>query len=385
VVRVADILGAGFRQFCAKHRVPESVAKACRMILACRTAALGGHVIECDRGHVVGAAYNACRSRCCPRCSFYRVQRWLERQVETLLGCAHHHVIFTIPHELNPLWLPNYRVLGDLLFRCTVDALFTLASNPTHLGARPGVITALHTWGQQLYLHPHVHCLVTAGGADAEGQWVAARRALLPAEPLKRLFRGKFIYGLRRLSAAGRLRLPDGWTHAELQALCRTLETKRWNVRVCERYEDSTAVLNYLGRYLHGGPIGERRLLDFDGEHVTFSYKDYRDEGLEGPKQKTMRLTRDEFIRRYVQHIPPKGFHMVRAFGLYRHGGEAGALRQRLREALPLQPVLHQAIMSRALPPPAEDDYKAECPTCGSRDLRSYWYPSRAAPEMRAA
>jgi len=385
MVRVAEILAAGFGRHLSTHKVPESVAKACRMILACRTAALGGHVIECEKGHVVGAAYNACRSRSCPRCSFYRVQRWLERQVKTLLGCAHHHIIFTIPHDLNCLWMLNYRALGDLLFKSAGEALFTLAADPKHLGARPGVVMALHTWGQQLYLHPHVHCLVTAGGADASGNWVASRRAFLPAEPLKRLFRAKFLYGVRRLARRNRLRLPDGWTREQVQSLCRELETKRWNVRVCERYENSTAVLNYLGRYLHGGPIGERRLLDFNGSHVTFTYKDYRDQGSDGPKQKTMVLGRDEFIRRYVQHVPPKGFHLVRASGLYRHGGDASAVRDKLRLVLPAELTLHDAFSSRTLPPPANDEELVECSTCGSRNLRISWCPPRGAPEAVAA
>jgi len=385
MVRVAEILASGLGRHLATHRVSESVAKACRMILACRTAALGGHVIECEKGHVVGVAYNACRNRSCPRCAFYRVQKWLERQVKTLLGCPHHHIIFTIPHDLNVLWLLNYRVLGDLLFKSAAAALFTLAADPKHLGARPGAVMALHTWGQQLYLHPHVHCLVTAGGADALGRWVASRRAFLPAEPLKQLFRAKFLYGLRKLARQDRLRLPDGWTREKVQSLCRRLETKRWNVRVCERYEDSTAVLNYLGRYLHGGPIGERRLSDFDGSHVTFTYKDYRDQGPDGPKQKTMVLGRDEFIRRYVQHVPPKGFHLVRACGLYRHGGDAGDVRRALRVVLPEEPRLHDAIMSRTLPPPPTDDQRTECPVCGSRDLRVLWCPSRGAPESLAA
>lgn len=385
MVRVAEILGPGLGRYLATHRVSESVAKACRMILACRTASLGGHVIRCEKGHMVGAAYNACRNRSCPRCSFYRVQRWLERQVETLLGCPHHHIIFTIPHDLNFLWRSNYRVLGDLLFKSAEGALFALASDPKHLGGLPGAIMALHTWGQQLYLHPHVHCLATAGGVNALGNWIAARRAFLPAEPLKRLFRTRFLHGLRRLVAKDQVQLPEGWTREQLLSLCLRLETKRWNVRVCERYEDSTAVLNYLGRYLHGGPIGESRLLEFDGTQVEFAYKDYRDEGPNGPKQKTMVLSRDEFVRRYIQHIPPKGFHMVRAYGVYRPGGHSDAVRRRLRETLPAQPTLHEAIMSRALPPPANDDQPEECPVCGSRQLRISWCPSRGAPEMLAA
>ncbi len=363
-VRVADILAAGGRRFLATHKVAPVVADAVRAIASCRTAELGGHVKRCERGHVVKAWYNACRNRSCPRCSFYRVRVWLERQVKTLLGCAHHHIIFTIPHELNQLWLCNYAAMGELLFSSAREALFTLAADPRYLAARPGVIMALHTWGQQLPLHPHVHCLVTAGGVDVAGNWVASRRKhFLPAEPLKQLFRGKFLYGLRGLGRQGLLRLPDGWMLAELERLCDEVEHKRWNVHVRERYANPSAVLNYLGRYLHGGPIGESRLLGFDGETVLFRYKDYRDQG----REKVLPLSCDEFIRRYLQHIPPKGFHMVRGFGLYRSGGSTEALRQSVRKAVPITLELHAALTAR--PPEVEDPAEAlvSCPTCGAR------------------
>lgn len=310
------------------------------------------------------------------------MQRWLERQVRTLLGCAHHHVIFTIPHELNVLWLCNYRVLGDLLFRASRDALFALCSDPRYMGALPGLIAALHTWGQQLHLHPHTHCLLTAGGVDESGRWVPSRRrAVLPAEPLKRLFRAKFLYGVRGLAMKNQLRLPDGWTKRDVLALCRTAESKRWNVWLCERYEDATAVLNYLGRYLHGGPINESRLLAFDGERVSFRYKNYRMKGPDGPAQKVTSLGKEEFVRRYLQHIPPKGFHMVRAYGIYRPGGNTKALRRELRLALPVPPALHDAITLRSLPRADEDAQILECPTCGSRNLYISICPrARAGP-----
>src|SRR3972149_5710384 len=154
-IRVADIFGAAARYYLGSHRVAAVAAAAYRAILACRTAELGGHVKRCVNGHLVGVWYNACRNRNCPRCAFVRGQRWLERQAATLLGCAHHHLIFTIPHELAFLWPANYAVLGDLLFHCARAALFELAADARYLGARPGALMALHTWGQQLPLHPH--------------------------------------------------------------------------------------------------------------------------------------------------------------------------------------------------------------------------------------
>jgi hypothetical protein len=381
---VAEIL-SGAEGYLSDAALPPVVWRAWRAIRECRTAALGGHAVVCPRGHVEGVWYNACRNRACPRCSFYRVRLWLERQARTLLGCAHHHIIFTMPHELNVLWLCNYRLLGDLLFKSARDALFDLASDTRYLGARPGVIAALHTWGQQLYLHPHIHCLVTDGGVDDGGQWIVSpRSSLLPAEPLKRLFRGKFLYGLRGLTFRGELRLPDGWAMSDVLRLCREPEDKRWNVYVCERYNDPTAVLNYLGRYLHGGPMGEGRLIAFDSDSVTFRYKDYRDIGPKGPRRKTITLSRLDFIRRYLQHVAPKGFHLVRGYGIYRRGGNTETLRRRVRETIALTPQLHRSLAPRELPPPEESDGMQSCSICGG-PLRLISRRARSAPLRMAA
>jgi hypothetical protein len=359
-VRVSQIFRAELEGFLSTHSVPPVVGRAARAIVNCRTAVLGGHAEACRSGHV-RVWYNACRSRCCPRCAFYRVQRWLERQARTLLGCAHHHVIFTVPHELNPLWLLNQAALGELLFRAARGALFTLAADPRYLGGVPGAIMALHTWGQQLALHPHVHCLVTAGGVDSEGLWRPCRRRhFLPAEPLKRLFRAKFVDELLALLPAERLRLPDGCTAHNVHQLCRRLRHKRWNVHVRERYHDPTAVLNYLGRYLHGGPIGESRLLAFDGSNVTFRYKDYR-----VGSAKVMSLPAREFIRRYLLHVPPKGFHMVRGYGLYRPTGLSQEQRVSLRQALPVSAQVHQALTAHPAPL-ALDTPGRSCARCGA-------------------
>ena len=209
-LRVADIFRAGAAEFLAARNLPTVVHKAVQAIVSCRTAALGGHWGVCSDGHF-SQWYNACRRRACPRCSYSRVKAWLARQARLLLGCAHHHVVFTIPHDLNELWLLNQAVLGDLLFASARSSLFRLAADARYLGAQPGALMALHTWGQQLDLHPHIHCLVTAGGTDATGQWKPSRRVhFLPAEPLKLLFRGAFLSGVSRLVQVDALRLPEG-------------------------------------------------------------------------------------------------------------------------------------------------------------------------------
>lgn len=361
--RVADILAKVWRRYCGVPGVAPVVGKACRAIVWCRTAMLGGHVKKCANGHVEKVWYNACRNRMCPHCSYGRVQKWLERQVQTLLGCTHHHIIFTIPHELNVLWTLNYAVLGEVLFAASKDALFELCGDARYLGAQPGLLTALHSWGQQLALHPHVHCLVTAGGVTENGDWVSSRRRwFVPAEPLKRLFRAKYLYAVRGLLRRGELRLPDGWTRCRAEALLCEAEHKRWNVHVCDRYESPTAVLNYLGRYLHGGPISEKRLKSFDGASVVFEYKDYRDRTTEGPRKKLMTLSAEEFSRRFLQHVPPRSFHMVRGYGLYRRGGTTEAMRQRVRDVVPVSLELHASL---ARPRPSHPEDAIVCSTCG--------------------
>lgn len=385
-LRIADVLAVGASGHLARHAAPRVVREACRAILSCRTAELGGHVKRCANKHVVKVWYNACRNRACPRCACGRVRRWLERQVRTLLGCAHHHIIFTIPHELNVLWLLNYVVMAEVLFAASRDALFELAADPRYLGARPGVIMALHTWGQQMVLHPHTHCLVSVGGVDAQGRWVESRRvSMLPAEPLKQLFRGKFLYAVRGLARRGRLRLPDNWSVADVERLCETARHKRWNVFVCERYANPVGVLNYLGRYLNGGPIGEKRLLSLDPEAVSFRYKDYRDtDGTGRPKDKVLRLSVSEFVSRFLQHVSPRSFHMVRGYGLYRSGGTTEELRHSVRAALPISLEQHEQLTSHWPTPHATEQIVSEvCPYCGSL-IQVVHYP-RGAPLPKVA
>jgi len=197
----------------------------------------------------------------------------------------------------------------------------------------------------------------------ATGDWVSSRRRwFVPAEPLKRLFRAKYLYAVRGLLRRGELRFPDGWTSRRAEELFSEAEHKRWNVHVCDRYESPTAVLNYLGRYLHGGPISERRLKSFDGKSVVFEYKDYRDRTTEGPRKKLMTLSAEEFARRFLQHVPPKGFHMVRGYGLYRRGGTTEAMRQRVRDVVPVSPELHASL---ARPRPSRPEDATVCSTCG--------------------
>jgi hypothetical protein len=383
-LRLADVFRSVAKDE-AFARLPPVVGRAFRDVMRCRTLELGGHWSECESGHVITRHYNACRSRSCPRCAYRRRAMWLERQARLLLGCAHHHVIFTLPHELNELWRHNYAVLGRLLFVSVRRAIFSLASDPKYLGALPGVVMALHTWGEQLFLHPHVHAVVTAGGMSLAGAWVAARRrCLFPFRPLQVLFKETFCHGLLRLAKRGELRLPPGWDVARVKQLCRDLRQQRWNIEICEAYENPTAVLNYLGRYLSGGPIGERRLVKMDEESVWVAPKTRRRDEAEQTGREPMKLRLREFVRRVLQHVPPRGFHMVREYGLYRRGAGGGAeLREAAAAEVPLAPELLAALTKR-VPRPVEPPIPTHCPTCGTRVFLR-WRPRPGEGQARAA
>ena len=382
-LRLADVFRSVAKDE-AFARLPPVVGRAFRDVMRCRTLELGGHWSECESGHVITRHYNACRSRSCPRCAYRRCAMWLERQARLLLGCSHHHVIFTVPHELNELWLHNYAVLGRLLFASARRAIFTLAADPKYMGALPGVLMVLHTWGQQLFLHPHVHAVVTAGGASPSGAWVPARRrCLFPFKPLQIVFKETFCHGLLRLAKRGKLRLPVEWDVARVKQLCRDLRQRRWNLEICKPYADATAVLNYLGRYLSGGPIGERRLVRMDERSVWFRCRARRNEARAGVTNVERKLAHREFVRRVLQHVPPRGFHMVREYGLYRRGaGVSAQLREAAAAVVPLAPEVLAVLTNRA--PRVEPVIPTHCPVCGTRVfLRSRPRPGEA--QARAA
>jgi hypothetical protein len=231
--------------------------------MQCRTAALGGHVQACPDGHVSRVWYNSCRHRSCPQCAYLQTERWLARQRARLLACDHYHVIFTLPHDLTPLWLANVQVMTTLLFQTVRDTLCTLLADPQYLGAQPGILAALHTWSQTLVLHPHVHCLVTGGGLTPDGQWQAVRQGLLlPARVVMAVFRGKMLDAIRQAYAREALVLPEGLRPQPFVNLLNRLghPTKtRWNVRIMERYRHGAGVVTYLARYVRGGPIKHAR------------------------------------------------------------------------------------------------------------------------------
>jgi len=316
---IQHILGDHFAGFRSERSLPKHVLHAAQQMMACRTRRLGGHVQRCPNGHVQRLWYNSCHHRSCPLCNWIRLETWLDRQKSRLIDCPHFHVVFTLPEELRSLWRYNWKLMVDLLFTKVRDTLFKLLDDPKYLGGKPGLVAALHTWGQTLMLHPHLHCLVTGGGMSPDGRWCkVVKKCLLPRKVLMIVFRGKYLAGLRRALDRGQLRLPPDTTAARLRGLLNKLGRATWNVKILERYDHGKGVLCYLARYVRGGPMSNRRLISCRDGQVRFRYKDNRDpDKRRRAKQKTMSLPVEQFLARLLQHVPRPGMHMVRSYGLY--------------------------------------------------------------------
>jgi hypothetical protein len=323
-LEVADVIRAHGEAFLAKHGywLTRGQRRALRDLAACRTAALGGHVECClDCGHE-RIAYNSCRNRHCPKCQALARARWLQREAGALLPVEYHHVVFTLPAELSVVALAHPAVMYERLFRAAAATLRDAAANPKRLGASIGVLMVLHTWGQNLHHHPHVHCVVTGGGlscdargvVDATPCWRACRPGFfLPVRVLSRLFRGKFLALLRAALDGGQLTLPEQLADADaVSAWLAALYAKEWVVYAKRPFGGPAQVLKYLARYTHRVAISNRRLLHLADGRVTFRYTDYADDH----RAKVMTLDAVEFLRRFVQHVLPKGFVKVRHYGL---------------------------------------------------------------------
>jgi hypothetical protein len=288
-------------------------------LAACRTAALGGHVLGCLECGYQQIAYNSCGNRHCPTCQATAAARWLEARAAELLPVPYFHVVFTLPDVLDPLALGNPRVVYDLLLRCAAETLLELTADPKHLGARTGVIAVLHTWGQTLCLHPHAHCLVLGGGLSPDRTcWVSARPDFfLPVKVLSAVFRGKFLAALRAAFASGQLRLSSRRTNrrganTRFERLVSASVRTDWVVHIKRPFAGPEVVLKYLARYTHRVAISNSRLLDFEDGFVRFRYKDYA----HGNSKRVMRLRASEFVRRFLLHVLPAGFVRIRYYGI---------------------------------------------------------------------
>jgi Putative transposase/Transposase zinc-binding domain len=343
-VEVADILRAQGDNFIGRHRsrIGFQQMKVMCAIVRCRTEALGGHIDKCPQcGKDEGQSFNSCRNRHCPKCQAQARRRWIAARERELLATPYFHVVFSLPHQLNALILQNEVELYNLLFHAVADTLADVAANPEHLGAAIGFFGILHTWGQNLLFHPHIHCVIPSGGlAPDRTRWIrGSDRFFLPLKILKKVFRGKFVEGLKDAYAQGRLCLEGQIQHLDrpqcFAAFVRKLYRHEWIVYAKAPFGGPEQVLRYLGRYTHRVAISNHRLLAFDGNTVTFRWRDYA----HGNVQRVMPLAAGEFIRRFLLHVLPKGFVRIRHFG-FMANSQRSASFELCRQLLGMAPVL---------------------------------------------
>jgi hypothetical protein len=371
-LEVADIFrdhGSVWRRANAGH-LSLGQLKVMSAIESCRTAALGGHVARCEKCSHTQIAYNSCRNRHCPKCQAAAAKQWLAERETELLPVPYYHVVFTLPVAIADIACQNKAVIYDILLKASAETLTTIAADPKHLGARIGITSVLHTWGSAMTHHPHVHMIVPGGGISPDGQhWISCRRGFfLPVRVLSRLFRRLFLEKLLAAHDAGRLQFFG--RHALLaskQAFASYLAPARkseWVVYSKRPFGGPQAVLAYLSRYTHRVAISNSRLVAFDSNGVTFKWKDYRAEGRE--RQKLMTLASDEFIRRFLIHVLPRGFHRIRHYGLFASSKRVENIA-RVQELLNVpapQTEARDAAAPDADQPPA---LSHPCPCCGGR------------------
>jgi hypothetical protein len=368
------------QQLLQKHSLPLKknvhVAKVLQRIRTCRTPALGYHVYGCtkDDCRYIKYQYHSCRDRHCPNCGAVKKQEWIEARMQELLPVKYYHVVFTLPHELNSLVMGHRKILYKLLFDASSQTLLTFAKNDKYLGATPGIISVLHTWGQQLSFHPHIHCIVSGGGITANNEWKEAKknnwRFLFPVEAMGIVYRGKFLQELKQMISKG-----EAICKEDSKQLINLLYRKDWVVYAKAPFGGPQAVIEYLGRYTHKVAISNHRICSMDHENgtVTFSYKDYADAGT----QKQMTLSVDEFIRRFEQHILPERFTKIRTYGYLANRNR----HRRIKEVLQKMKLpLHKGLVKIPIAVRMLEQYgidMTECPACKNKTLQlvKIFYP----------
>lgn len=317
---IRSIIRAEIWNYEKTRPLPPHIRNAAKRIFLCKTRAAGHHVHMCENGHE-HVRWNSCQHRSCPECAWPAKKRWLKKTEKRLIDRPHHHFIFTFADELNDLWLANQVELRSLLFRTVKKTLFALFGDEQYCGGTPGVIAVLHTWGRPLTLHPHLHCIVTRGGMDETGKWRDSRRkSALPLPPyvVSRLFRGKYLAAIRKGLATGMLKLPENVNNEDMNNRIAAAYAKDWSIFIGRAGGRVQTIVNYLGRYVCGGPIGKSRIKECADGKVTFLFRNYRVKGANGrPEDRPLTLTRHEFLRRWFLHVPESGAKNVRSFGLY--------------------------------------------------------------------
>jgi hypothetical protein len=366
LLEVADIVRAQGNRFIENHCrwIHWPHRKVLRAIARCRTAALGGHRDHCPRCGYRTISFNSCRNRHCPKCQSGARDKWIAARQNELLAVAYVHVVFTLPHQLCHLALQNKKVIYDLLFRASAETLVQVAADPKHLGAQIGFLSVLHTWGQNLLAHPHVHCLIPAGGLSPDHtRWIHPRYPFfLPVRVLSRVFRGKFVAGLKRQFQMGQLRFAGSLQPLQnekaFRSFLRPFFRQDWIVYAKPPFGGPHHGLGYLARYTHRVAITNHRLVAFQNDQVTFRWKDYA----HGNKKRKMTLSAEEFLRRFLLHVLPRGFVRIRFFGFMANRSRA-TLLPRCQRLLLDSPRPH-APSAIAFSPPQPACFR--CPKCAT-------------------
>ena len=313
MIELQDIIKTHRGSYLQNHNVSNQQLKVLNAVENCRTAALGAHIDKCDECFFERISYNSCRNRHCPKCQSFAKEEWLEKQKQNLLDIQYFHAVFTVPDTLNTVFMQNQAVMYNLLFRAVSETIMELCADKKYLCATPGITAILHTWGQNLNFHPHLHCVITGGGLSETNQWVSSRKKFfIPVKVLSKKFRGKFLYYLKRekLNFHGSDDyLNDKRNFADFM---KGLYKKDWITYCKPPFGNAQKVIEYLGRYTHRVAISNSRIVSMTDGKVSFNWRDYAD----GNKVKLMTLAVDEFIRRFLMHVLPSGFRKIRHFGI---------------------------------------------------------------------
>lgn len=316
---IQKVLTLGYDTYRKTHKIPTHVEHAIYDQVSCRTEYLGGHAEYCPDGHYVRSHYNSCHNRTCPQCSNLQLERWLKKQEARLIACDHNHMIFTIAHEFNSIWLSNKKEMANILFLSAKDTVFKLLVTGKYLGALVGIIGSLHTWSKTQLLHTHAHFLITGGGLTKDGKWRPSTNGfLLPVKLAMKIFRTIFRWRVRRAVRAGKLILPEEMNYKDLVKILAETGCKKWNVYIKKKYSRGKGALKYIVRYLKGGSISNARILSITDKTVTISYRDNKDKEEDGiGKRKKMAFRISKFIGRYLLHVPWPRARYVRYYGIY--------------------------------------------------------------------
>jgi len=366
VNEISEIFNLYFPSYKSSHKLSPKQYKVVQNIQDCRTARLGGHILECDRCAYSEQSYNSCGDRHCPKCQYLLKVKWVDARLKELLPVPYYHVVFTVPHFFNDLFLYNKKLLYNLFFKCASQTLDTFGADKKYLGAKLGYIGILHTWGQKLGQHVHIHFIVAGGGLSADGEWVTLpykSKFLFPVRALSKMFRGKFISRFKKLYKKGKLEIPDSLSCLTqehiLDSYLTSIHSKKWMVYAKKPFTDAEEVVRYIGRYTHRIALSNYRIQSIDNNRIRFDYRDYKD----GGKVKILTLSADEFIRRFLLHVLPKGFKKIRFYGFW-----SNSLKNKQLDSLRNE--FGQISRQSKVKGQAQDKEEIICPRCARGHLR---------------